>query len=216
VPDIGTSNDAQNEVFDLVHRQCIASGIRLAPPPNAPVTLSPKAIKPDAIETPQTLLDHLAIFAPLTEDERAALAAKMRQRTCRVGETVVEAGSALHALFIIRSGVLVASRKEGERDVETMRLGPGEYFGETGVLTGDVAPSKIVTLTRAVLYEISKDDLGPILKERPAIATELGQILARREATARQRLERRADQGHQQQDLAEVLAMRVKNLFRLT
>jgi small-conductance mechanosensitive channel/CRP-like cAMP-binding protein len=216
VPDIGTSNDAQNELFDLVHRQCVASGIRLAPPPNAPVTVTPKAIEPGSQETPQTLLDHLAIFAPLTDDERAALATKMRQRSCRAGETVVEAGSALHALFIVRSGVLVVSRKEGERDVETMRLSPGDYFGETGVLTGGVAPSKVATLTRAVLYEISKDDLGPILKERPAIATELGQILARREATARQRLERRVDQGYQQEDLAEVLAMRVKTLFRLT
>ncbi|MGO8915696.1 MAG: mechanosensitive ion channel domain-containing protein [Stellaceae bacterium] len=215
VPDMGRSTDAQNELFDLVHRHCAASGLRLAPPPGSPVMLTPKSLEQGAQEKPQRLLDHVAIFATLTEDERASLAAKLRQRSYRAGETVVEAGSVMPGLLILASGVLVASGKDGEREVELLRLGPGDYFGEGSVLTGAVARAKISTLTKAVLYQISKDDLAPILKERPSIATELGQILARREANLRERLEQHVDHVGRREDLAEWLAERVKTFFHL-
>jgi small-conductance mechanosensitive channel/CRP-like cAMP-binding protein len=215
VSDIATSTDAQNELFDLVYRHCAASGIRLAPPPGNPIVLGPEAIEQGSQERPQRLLDRLAIFAALTEDERASLAAKLRRRSYRAGETVVEAGSVLQALFILGSGVLVATRKEGEAEVELIRLGPGDCFGEASVLAGAAARAKIAALTKAVLYEISKDDLAPVLKERPSIATELGQILARREATLRARLEQHVDHGGHREDLAERLAERMKMLFHL-
>ncbi len=83
------------------------------------------------------------------------------------------------------------------------------------MLAGAAARAKIAALTNAVLYEISKDDLAPILKERPSIATELGQILARREATLRARLEQHVDHGGHREDLAERLAERMKMLFHL-
>jgi hypothetical protein len=38
-----------------------------------------------------------------------------------------------------------------------------------------------------VVYEIAKDDIAPILKERPAIAAELSQIMMRREAAGKAR-----------------------------
>ncbi|HUK07207.1 MAG TPA: mechanosensitive ion channel family protein [Stellaceae bacterium] len=215
VSDISASSNAQNELFDLVQRHCLAAGIRLAPPPGTQFAPTLKFLERDSQKAPQRLLGHLAIFAPLTEEERASLAAKMQRQSCRAGETIVEAGSALHALFIVRSGVLVASRKEGEREVELRRLSPGDWFGEASVLTGAVASAKLVALTNAVLYEISKDNLAPIFKARPTIATELGQILARREATQRERLEQLADHGRHQEDLAEWLATRMKSLFHL-
>lgn len=216
VSDIATGSAAQNELFDLVQRHCLASGIRLAPPPGTPLMQTPTLIERDSPDSPQRLLDHLAIFAPLTDEERASLAAKMRRRSFRAGETIVEPGSAPHALFIVRSGVLVASRNEAEQDVELRRLSPGDWFGEASVLTGAVATAKFVALTKAVLYEISKDDLAPIFKARPAIATELGQILARREATQRERLAGLADDGGHQEDLADWLAKRIKGLFHLS
>jgi len=215
VSNIGAATDAQNELFDLVQRHCAASRIRMAPPPGTPVMLAPKAIEHDSQVSPQNLLDRLSIFAPLTEDERGSVAAKLRPRSWHAGETIVEAGSPLHALFIVRSGVLVASRKEGEWEVELLRMSPGDWFGEASVLTGAVARAKIVALTKAVLYEISKDDLAPILKERPIIATELGQIMARREVTLHERLEQHADHDEHQGDLADWLAMRIKILFHL-
>jgi CRP-like cAMP-binding protein len=129
---------------------------------------------------------------------------------------VVEPGSVIPGLFVLASGVLVASRKEGEREVEVVRLGPGDCFGEASVLTGAVARAKISALTNVALYQISKDDLAPLLKERPSIAAELGRILARREATVRERLEQNVDSVGHRDDLAAWLTERVKTLFHLT
>jgi hypothetical protein len=215
VSDIAAGTEAQNELFDLVYRHCAASGVRLASPPGSPVVSSVNGVEQGVQQTSQKLLDQLPIFAALTEEERASLTAKSRRRSYRAGETIIEAGSALPVLFIVGSGVLVATRKAGEEEIELIRLGPTDCFGEGSVLTGAVACAKIAALVDSVLYEITKDDLAPILKERPPIAMELGHILACREATLRARLEEHMDHGGRQDDPAAWLAERMKMLFHL-
>jgi hypothetical protein len=65
------------------------------------------------------------------------------------------------------------------------------------------------------VYEISKVDLAPILKERPAIATELGELLAHRQAIGKARLEGFAERSNPDESLATRLGQRVKDLFGL-
>jgi CRP-like cAMP-binding protein len=167
------------------------------------------------VSDPKLLLDHMAIFATLTDRERAALAANLRRRSYQANETIIEPGASIQALSIVRSGVLVASRPEGDGEVELRRLSPGDFFGEGGVLTGAVARVKIVALTKTVIYEISKEDLAPLLKDRPSIATELGQILAHREATLREGLEQHAEHTGRRENMADWLSERMRTLFHL-
>jgi small-conductance mechanosensitive channel/CRP-like cAMP-binding protein len=214
VPGNDATTDAKNEVFDLVHRHAAAAGLRLAPPPGSPVAMRAQPDVPG--ETPHGLLDRVSFFATLTDEERASLAAKLRRRSYPAGETLIEAGSAMETLIIIASGVLVASRKEGERDVELVRLGPGDFLGAASVLTGAVAAAKIIALTNAAVLELSKDDLAPVLKQRPSIATELSGNLVRREIAAHQRLEHHVDQAVPREDLAEWLVQRARALFHLS
>ena len=162
------------------------------------------------------MLDHVPIFAPLSDDERIALAPKDRnRRTYKAGDVLVEPGSVAQALFILSSGVLVALQGDGVDEGEVTRLAPGDCFGQAGVLTGAAAIFKVKALTKAIVYEIAKEDLVPILKERPAIAAELGQILARREAVGKSRLEELAVPEKRGGNLAARLAERVKDLFGL-
>ena len=74
---------------------------------------------------------------------------------------------------------------------------------------------KVKALTRAVVYEIAKDDLAPILKARPAIAAELGQIMAIREAAGKDRLSELDGIDLQEEHLATRLGERVRALFGL-
>jgi CRP-like cAMP-binding protein len=66
-----------------------------------------------------------------------------------------------------------------------MRLGPGDHFGEFGLLTGAPSNSKITALTPAIVYELARTDLAPILEARPEVSQELCRALARRQATGR-------------------------------
>jgi CRP-like cAMP-binding protein len=66
--------------------------------------------------------------------------------------------------------------------MEVMRLGPGDHFGEIGLLTGAAAIAKISALVPATVYELAKAELTPILEARPPVAQELCRALARRQA----------------------------------
>lgn len=215
VSNIEQGPEAQTELFDLVFRHCASAGIRLAPPSGSPVALAPRVARPGAADVPRRLLDHLAIFAPLSEDERVHLAPKMKRRTHKAGDVLVKQGSVAQALFILSSGVLVAIQSSGAGEEETMRFAPGDSFGEAGLLAGAATMFTIRALTKATVYEIAKIDLAPILKERPAIAAELGEILARRVAVGKARLEGFADRDKPGEPLATRLGQRVKDLFGL-
>jgi len=205
--------DAQNELMDLVFRHCASAGIRFAPPSGSLAPLAPRAGQPSQEDMPRRLLDHLPIFAPLSEEERNALAPKMRRRTHRMGDTLVEQGSVARALSILSAGVLIAVQKNGEVEEEALRLAPGDSFGEAGVLAGAATMFKINALTKATVYEIAKEDLAPIIKQRPALAAALGEVLSRRQAVGKARLEDFADRNKPDENLASRLGQRVKDLF---
>jgi CRP-like cAMP-binding protein len=127
------------------------------------------------------LLELVAIFASLTSDERKAVAAKLKPASYDQGETLVEPGAVQHSLFIVGPGVLSLTREGSNGEIELLRLGPGDHFGEIGMLTGAPATAKISALLPATIYELAKDDLAPILEARPEVAQALCQALARRQ-----------------------------------
>lgn len=206
---------AQNEVFDLIFRHCLSAGIRLAPPVGSAFALPPTAPKPSPADASRRLLDRLPIFAPLSEDERVVLAGKMTRVSFKPGDVVVEQGAVARALFILTAGVVVALQGKEDKQIEVMRLAPGDCFGQAGILAGATTNFQVKALTRVNVFEIAKQDLAPILQERPAIAADLGQILAQRQAMGKSRLEELALPDKQGGTLAIRLAERVKDLFGL-
>lgn len=52
-------------------------------------------------------------------------------------------------------------------------------------MNGSVSTFRIRALSDALVYEIAKDEIAPILKDRPVIAAELRRIMLRREAAKR-------------------------------
>ena len=95
------------------------------------------------------LLELVIFFATLTADERKTIAIKLKQRSYEEGETLVLPGTVAHSLFIVDAGVLSLTRDETEGEMELMRLGPGDHYGEIGMLTG--APSHSAT-NRAKIF----------------------------------------------------------------
>ncbi len=182
VEELAQSGRAQNELFDLMSRHLAAAGIELAstqsPPYWAPAA-DGRALRQTAEERALGLIE---IFAALTADERRSLAAKLKQKHYEQGETLVAPGTVLNALFMIGAGVLSLTHVSTEGEIEIMRLGPGDHFGEIGLLTGAPATARISALAPATIYELAKDDLAPILEARPPVAQELCRALARRQA----------------------------------
>ena len=206
---------AQNEVFDRVYRHCLSADIRLAPPAHSASMLPPRGPRQQPADVPKRILEHLPIFLPLSDEERLLLAPKMKRRSYKAGDILAEQGVVTSALFILVSGVLAALQQHDGVDAEILRYAPGDCFGQASVLTGAKTVFKVKALTRAVVYEIGKDDLAPILKARPAIATDLGQIMAIRQAAGRDRLSELDGLDPHSDNLAARLGERVRALFGL-
>jgi small-conductance mechanosensitive channel/CRP-like cAMP-binding protein len=180
VEDLSSTTGTQNEVFDLIHRHLATAGIRLALPVGQ-ADESPQKLRSDA----ERVLDQVSIFASLTPEERAALSAKLKVERYDRGDRLLKPGAVVQSLFLIGSGVLSVTWQEGEREIELLRLGPGDHFGEIAMLTGTPSVARISALTPATVYELPKADLAPILEARPQVARELSHALAERQAAGR-------------------------------
>ena len=167
------------------------------------------------ISVPERLLAGISLFSTLTAQEKAALAAQMQRKDHKPGEVVVKTGTILQALCIVSYGVLVASTKENGRDTEVIRLAPGDYFGEMGLLTGEPLNGQLIALTRSVVYEISKDALSPLLKARPAMAEELSETLASLQLANRTVLNHPDLKEQHGGGLADRVAASIRRLFSL-
>jgi small-conductance mechanosensitive channel len=182
VEELASSTRAQNQLFDLIFRHLAVAGVDLATAQDQPEPVIGDQASRKLTTGRERLLELVAIFASLTTDERKAIAAKLKQKSYDGGETLVESGTVLHSLFIVGTGVVSLTREESEGEIELLRIGPGDHFGEIGMLTGAPATAKISALIPATVYELAKDDLSPILEARAEVSQGLCRALAQRQA----------------------------------
>jgi small-conductance mechanosensitive channel/CRP-like cAMP-binding protein len=214
VTDVGAIDRAQNELFNRVFRATAAAGVRFAPRLAGQNNqgVSERRARSDV---PERLIAGISLFSTLTGDEKAALASQMQRKAWKAGDVVAPAGTIPQALSIVSYGVLAGSVEEDGRMIEVIRLAPGDYFGEVGLLNGEPLSGQIVALTRIVIYEISKDALSPLLKARPSMAEELSEGLASRRLAHRTVLDLHHHKEEPQERLADRLAANIRRLFLL-
>ncbi|HEX4179698.1 MAG TPA: mechanosensitive ion channel family protein [Caulobacteraceae bacterium] len=208
VADLATADLAQTEIFEKIGRAVAAAGAGFAPK-LANSAAAGETSRPLATER---LLNGVSLFATLTSEEKSELASQMHRKRYKAGQVVVANGTVLQALCIVGYGVLAASTEADGQKVEVARLGPGDYFGETGLLTGESLSGEIVAVTRATIYEISKEALTPLLQARPNLTDELSESLATRRLARRTVLDQQKA-THADEGLAARLATRIRSLF---
>ena len=87
------------------------------------------------------------MFVSLTLGERAAIAAKLIKASYEKGDVFVRPDEVLQSLFIVGSGVLsVTQPGHNIAEKEWARFGPGDYFGEMGLLAGKRATANITAV----------------------------------------------------------------------
>ncbi len=203
---------AKNEIYDLIYRHLQAAGISLAGPEGVAWHAAPDPAAPSPEHsTAWRLLNAMPLFSTLTADEREVLASSMVRRTYKKGCVIIDQGAKSPALMLLRSGVVVIKRDEVGHEIELNRLSPGDVFGERGVLMDAEEPGTIRALTFVVVYEISQQHLAAILKDRPAMAEELGLTLSRRLESEKHL----AGNGSLASRQPETLAGRIRHLFQL-
>jgi small-conductance mechanosensitive channel/CRP-like cAMP-binding protein len=182
VEELAHSSRAQNELFDWISRHLTAAGIPLAPSQSQPPWTLQAADVKQARTAEERALDLVAIFTDMTEEERKTLAAKARLKHYDEGDALAEPGTVLRSLFVIGAGVVALTTAASEGEIEFLRLGPGDHFGEIGMLTGRPAEATLKALVPVTTYELAKEDLAPVLEARPEVSHAFCRALARRQA----------------------------------
>jgi small-conductance mechanosensitive channel/CRP-like cAMP-binding protein len=182
VQNLGATTQAQNELLDLIHRHLTLAGIGLANPANMPLASRDGAAPGERRSPAELLLGQIAVLAGLSAKERGDVAARLTPRRYKKGDKIFAPDAVPHSLYLVSSGVLSYAR-EGEVEEELLRLGPGDHFGEIGMLTGVAAAVSVTALTPVLVFELSRDDLQPILEAHPEIAEALNSDLLKRQET---------------------------------
>ena len=114
-------------------------------------------------------LEDIPLFAALADEERAEVAASLRDVTVDPGEMVTVQGDNAWHLFVIRSG-----EAEVRRDGEVVRtVGPGDVLGEIGLLATGTRTASVVATTPMQLGAMFLRDFKRLETRAPSLATSL-------------------------------------------
>jgi CRP/FNR family cyclic AMP-dependent transcriptional regulator len=121
-------------------------------------------------------LASIPLFASLEEDTRRKLAFWVSELSVSDGKHLVEEGDYSYDLFIIQEGT-AAVEHEGQTVAE---LGPGDFFGEMGVLQGAQRNATVVAKTPMRLLTLSSWDVKRLRKDAPEVLEQLGAAIEAR------------------------------------
>jgi serine/threonine-protein kinase len=79
--------------------------------------------------------------------------------TLEPGALIMREGDAADSAYIIGEGTCEVFRESAGRRVVLRRLGPGEVFGETAVLTGEPRSASVAAIDRVTLKVVTRDAL---------------------------------------------------------
>lgn len=121
------------------------------------------------------------LFAALEPAERRQLAEAMRAMRFAAGETIIHEGDGGTSMYLVTRGhVSVRVGLDGaQREVAT--LGPGQFFGEMSLVTGEPRRATCVATDEVECWVLGHDAVRPLLAARPAMADELSTVLAARQ-----------------------------------
>lgn len=209
VDDMNKKLAVTNELYDLCYRQLAAAGVDLRPLGANYTPQAPRDLR-------MNLLRRVDLFAGLTQEELQRLAPLLSRQTYERGETMMKPETVPDSLTIVEAGVFsVVVVEDASGPVEAIRLGPGDTLGEMGLLAGMPARVTITALTKAAVYQLKKDDLTPLLKDKPDVAKLMCQMLARRE-DALGKLSTPPPVAHTEQSVFQWLVEGMKKLHDLT
>jgi CRP-like cAMP-binding protein len=121
--------------------------------------------------SPDRLFGELSMFYALSTAHRRHIVEQLICRVLQPQDILFSQGATEASLFIIASGVLEVTRKVGETLHVVGRIGPGDYIGEIGLLTGAPHAATVTALTRCITYELRKSVVAPILAEEPNLVS---------------------------------------------
>lgn len=157
------------------------------------------------------LLAQVPLFFPLSEEERTRLGESVTLVRVDQGDVLLRRGDPGESMFLLLEGLLEVHIDVGDGVEEKVgTIPPGKALGELSLLTGAPRSATLVAATPALLFEIGRGHLEPLLTSRPSLAESLAE-----EVTAVQLRDEKARAASSQRrlELEEERSQRVEGLL---
>ncbi|HQX80436.1 MAG TPA: cation:proton antiporter [Vicinamibacterales bacterium] len=121
------------------------------------------------------LISRWWVFAGLDHDKRAELLSLFTPRSARPGDRIIRKGDPADEVFFISSGTVevgVRGRK--------IRLGPGDFFGEMALLTGEPRSADVTAIDYTQLFTLTKAGFEPFVARHPELRTRIDLVAVQR------------------------------------
>ena len=127
------------------------------------------------------VLRNVPLFSGLDESELERLSRVAGRRRAGRGEQVVRAGESADAFLVLLTGrAKVTNFDEEGREIILAWLGPGEFFGEMGLIDGSPRSASVVAVENCELLSIGKNEFQRCMQDNFQVAQKLMRILVRR------------------------------------
>ena len=118
---------------------------------------------------PQVKLDHIDRFSDLSDKEVAKIASAGTYVTVPADWALMGEGTASDKAYLLISGE-VSVRKDGK---EVATLGPGDIFGEMGIINHKLRTATVVSLSRLEALHFTKEQVEDLEQTIPAFRAAL-------------------------------------------
>ena len=125
---------------------------------------------------PGQLMSKFPVFGDLDPDQRAELLSLFKPRSAAPGERVIRAGDVGNEMFFISSGAVEVAIG----DKKKIPLGPGDFFGEMALLTGERRTADVTAIDYCLFLVLTKDDFDKFISRYPHLRLKINEIAARR------------------------------------
>ncbi|QWD67567.1 mechanosensitive ion channel [Polynucleobacter sp. VK25] len=124
-----------------------------------------------------------SILRVMSHDEAMQLSKTATVVNCFKGEQLICQGEQADSMFLVSEGSLEVkvSGKDGNA-ITVATLWPGDCVGEMSLLTGAPRSADVFAKADAVLVEIKKENIAPILESNLRLIDEISELLAKRQA----------------------------------
>lgn len=151
----------------------------------------------DLDQSRAAVLHSATLFEGLSGEEIDQLAESLRYSPFSAAELMTRQGSEGHDLYLIHRGEVSVRVSAGGVEREVATLGPGTFFGERSLMTGEPRSATTVAKTDVECYRLAKADLEKVLKARPELAEAMAEILARRQSELSSHREHMSREPHE-------------------
>jgi len=127
------------------------------------------------------VLKAVPLFASFPEDQLRMLTTMVTRRSASRSTTIMAGGDATDSLYIVLSGRLKVMMSDSDgKEVILSILGPGEFFGEMGLIDDEPRSASVVTIEPCELLSISKRDFKKCLSDNAEMSMAVMRGLVRR------------------------------------